>query len=84
MARTRAALTHTGTLAATPKSAPRRFACERPNSSELKLVEHERQHGGFESTFVGPDGTLYVRSVRFRQAEDRWYRLGKRSAGAAG
>lgn len=61
----------------------RRFACSRPNTALLRLMEHEKRHGGYESTFRAPDGTVYLRQVNLLKKVDRWFRLGQRSPGAA-
>jgi len=46
-------------------------------------MEHEKRHGGYESTFRAPDGTVYLRQVNLLKKVDRWFRLGQRSPGAA-
>lgn len=64
--------------------APRRYACARPKTTLLHQVDKRRRRGGFESSFAGPDGIVYVRVYTFAGAEESWYRLGTPKAGVAG
>lgn len=74
-----------GAAGCTPKPrAPRRYPCARPKTTLLRLVDKKRRRGGFESSFAGPDGVLYVRVYIFTGAEESWFRLGSCKAGVAG